>query len=229
MLTALGEILMSATIDIFGDSFADPEYNDGETWLDQLQFEVNNYAKSGVGPQYCIEKMMTVDPGQYLFFLFPDFNRLSLDYLKPTLWGDAQKIYNMVKDGVDPLVVQDGHKIHQDFEGFYNTGLHRILEVLMIQFILSRPYKRILIWPSSSRYPFSRNHTLEIPSNAYIVPRPLYQISIDEMGEIPNPDKRSNHLSENNHLVLAKEVNDYFNHCIKPDPRLFWKNVANKD
>ena len=227
MLMAPGEIRMSATIDIFGDSFADPEYNDGETWLDQLQFDVINYSKSGIGPQYIIETMMGVESSDYLLVMFPDFNRLSLDYLDPTLWGDAQKIYHMVKDGVDPLVIQDGHKIHRDFDGFYNTGLHRILEVLMIQFILSRPYKWILIWRSSSRYPFNRNYSIRIPDNAYIVPRPLYEISINEFGKIPNPDKRSNHLSTCNHKVLAKQVNDFFNHCIKPDPSIFWKNVAN--
>ena len=74
------------SIDIFGDSFSDPEsrYDNSDTWLDILEnnFKIKNYSKCGTGAQWCIEQLMGIDEhGDFLVFVLPDMNRLNFDYL----------------------------------------------------------------------------------------------------------------------------------------------------
>ena len=63
-------------------------------------------------------------------------------------------------DTINKNIINKSDRIFKDFESFYTSGLHRILEVLFVSFILSKSnyYKKILIWPSSGLgFPFRLN------------------------------------------------------------------------
>ena len=205
-----------ARLDIFGDSFSCPKakYNEEKTWLEIIEqwFNINNHSLYGTGAQYCIEKLMGhTEYGEYLLFMLPDMNRLWLEYLPPEKASESSLAYQT--DKLQTELVRDMHsKIWNDYESFYNTGLHRILEVLFTSFIFtkSKQYHKILIWPSSGAgYPFANyNHTLEVPDNVYIVPRCL---------NIFAEENENNHLSSYNHAILASQIHNYYFENKLPD------------
>ena len=75
------------------------------------------------------------------------------------------------------------------------------------------------------------NYTLEIPKNVYIVPRCLNFISHFEKKKKKNDDviffdkdTRNNHLSNENHVILAKQIFDFFIDDKIPEPTTFKNN-----
>ena len=222
---------MALTVDIYGDSFSCPccKTDEKDTYLDILsdQFLLDNTSKHGVGAQWCVEKFMARQShGDFLLFCLPDAQRLWLQYLPDYMASQSNKIYAMMKahnmdfpEELEELAVEEAPKIFKDYEGYYNTGMHRIFEVLASNFILSKAkhYKKVLIWPSSgSGFPFRNyNYALEIPSNVLMVPKSLSFISQFEINnKTDRPhfdfDTRSNHLSHANHIVLAKQISQFF-------------------
>ena len=184
-------------IDIFGDSFSDTSRRnqDSDTWTDILEekydYTLRNFSKYGTGVQWNVEKFMQLeDYGDFLLFCLPDVNRISFDYLETNHdAAHALLIYNFMTANKDfefpdtftEKIIDQSEKIFKDFESFYTTGLHRILEVLFVTFILSKSihYKKILIWPSSGvGFPFRfYSRKIEIPNNCYIVSKSMGLIS----------------------------------------------------
>ena len=238
-------------IDIFGDSFSCPccKYNSDETWLEILEkkyhFTLNNESLHGTGAHWCIEKFMGLKHhGDFLLFCLPDMNRLWLDYIPEEESSTASMIHNfMIKNNFDlpdndesDYILEQSDRIFKDYESFYTSGLHRVLEVLIVSFIFSKhnKYEKILIWPSSGTgYPFQNyNYTLEIPDNVHIVPKCLNFIShlenknarIDSVIFF-GKDKRNNHLSFENHVIFAEQIVNFFSNRILPNPSEFKKNL----
>ena len=227
--------IIGKSIDIIGDSFSCPccKFDSSDTYLELLEgeyeFKIKNYSLHGTGAHWCIEKFMSINEHHdFLLFCLPDMNRLWLDYLPEHEASTSSMIYRIMDDRsydfpdtFDDDIVDQSERIFKDYESFYTSGLHRILEVLYTSFIFSKSkkYKKILIWPSSGLgYPFRHyNYTLEIPDNVYIVPRCLNLIShlekktqkVDSVRIFGN-DKRNNHLSEYNHVILARQIFDFF-------------------
>ncbi len=232
------------SIDIFGDSFSDPESHsdNSDTWLDILEnnFKIKNYSFHGVGAQWCMEQLMGIDEySDFLVFMLPDMNRLSFDYLPDEEASTGIMIYNIMDqksfdfpDKFKDSVVNQADRIFKDYKSFYTSGLNRILEVLFVSFIFSKnkKYEKILIWPSSGiGYPF-RNYTrsIEFPNNCYIVSRCLNLISHLEHKErrrdaVFQKDTRNNHLSHSNHVILADEIFNYLTKNEYPNPSNFEK------
>jgi hypothetical protein len=232
-------------LDIFGDSFSHElsRFDDSTTWLDLLigyyDYDIRNFSADGVGAQYCIEKFMQLDEyGDCLLYMIPDLNRLNLEYIKDkTKASETYIVFKQMEkqsydfpNHFDKLVVDEAEKIYQDYKGFYNTELHKILEPLMIQFVFSRAkdYEKILIWPSSGLgYPFYWNsRSIYIPDNCHIVNGSLHIISSREINdsqgnEVFGKDTRNNHLSSPNHEKLAHQINQYFLYDMNPDPDTF--------
>jgi len=233
------------SIDIFGDSFSAQDYklSKDDTWLDMLEkkygFILKNNSKIGVGAQWCIEKFMGLtEYSDYLLFCLPDMNRISFEYLSENEIASANMIYTIMdKNSFDfPNTISEeiknlSDRIYKDFNSFYTTGLHKILEVLFMSFIFTKhnKYEKILIWPSSGLgYPFRNyNSTLEVPQNVHIVTRCLNFIShFEKKGTDINKtydkneegdarfffgkDIRSNHLSFDNHKILSKQIFNFF-------------------
>ena len=239
------------SIDIFGDSFSDKNvrFRDTITWLDILEenYKIKNFSLYGVGAQYCVEKLMELsDYSDYLLFMIPDINRLNLEYVKDkTKQSQTNIIFKQVEsnswdfgdlESDEPFLVDHAEKIFSDYKGFYNTELHKILEPLIVQYVFSRAiyYKKILIWGSSGLgYPFRfYNTSIHIPSNCHIVEGSLNLISLKEedikvQSEVHflGQDIRNNHLADSNHVVLANQIQDYFEHNIEPSPSRFNKNL----
>ena len=135
-------------------------------------------------------------------------------------------------------VIDMSDRIFNDFESFYSSGLYRILNILFVTFILSKSinYKKILIWPSSGLgYPFKfYNNQIKIPDNCFIVSKSMDLISrfekrilspnltnTDYKGKQSNTfsfgkDSRNSHLSYENHVIFAKQINDFFINDIEP-------------
>lgn len=229
---------LNLRVDIYGDSFSCPccKINDKDTFLDILseQFSIDNTSLHGVGAHWCVERFMQrTSYGNYLLFFLPDSKRLSLEYLSPDMASQSSQIYGMMTknnmdfpDYLDDLTVEEAPKIFKDYEGYHNIGMHRTFDVMSTSFILSKAkhYDKVLIWPSSgSGYPFrDYNYALEIPTNAYIVPKSLNQVSQREkniQGDTPyfGKDDRSNHLSPDNHVILANQINKFFDYYTRPD------------
>jgi len=231
-------------IDIFGDSFSDTSirHQDTATWTDILEneynFKLKNYSKHGTGAQWCVEEFMKLDEyGDFLLFCFPDMNRVAFEYFDESEQAHALLIYNLMKDNVfdfpdtiNKNIINKSDRIFKDFESFYTSGLHRILEVLFVSFILSKSnyYKKILIWPSSGLgFPFRfYSNKIEIPGNCYIVTKSIHLIAQLEMqSEKPKKnntftfgkDFRNNHLSHENHIIFAKQVNNFFTNNVRPN------------
>ena len=227
------------SIDIIGDSFSCPccKFDSSNTYLDILEseykFEIKNHSLHGTGAQWCIEKFMGFDEHcDFLLFCLPDMNRLWLDYLPEYDAAVSCMIHremstkNKFPETLDELIEDQSQRIFKDYESFYTSGLYRILEILYTSFIFTKSskYEKILIWPSSGLgYPFRHyNYALEIPDNVHIVPRCLNFLSqremIDSKKEIEN-DRRNNHFSKQNHIILAKQI---FNFFVKNDlPDIF--------
>ena len=218
------------SIDIIGDSFSCPccKFDSSNTYLDILEseykFEIKNHSLHGTGAQWCIEKFMGFDEHcDFLLFCLPDMNRLWLDYLPEYDAAVSCMIHremstkNKFPETLDELIEDQSQRIFKDYESFYTSGLYRILEILYTSFIFtkSKKYEKILIWPSSGLgYPFRYyNHALEIPDNVHIVPKCLNFISQMERKKPKKEietDRRNNHFSKQNHLILAKQIFDYF-------------------
>jgi len=238
------------SIDIFGDSFSDPESrsDNSDTWLDILEnnykFKLKNFSFHGVGSQWCIEKLMGIDEyGDFLLFLSPDMNRITFDYLDDDESVMGRMIYNIMDQNTMKKILSDklidmSDRIYKDYKSFYTSGLYRILEILFASFVFSKckKYNKILIWPSSGLgFPFRHySKTLEIPLNCHIVSKCLNFISHREFkntnsAAIPSlttyPDKRNNHLSYENHVILAKQIDDYFSNNVEPNFRKFKKEI----
>ena len=125
-------------------------------------------------------------------------------------------------DTINKDVIKKSKKIFNDYESFYSTGLNRLLEVLFVSFIFSKSkhYRKILIWYSSGLgYHFRfYNDRIEISDNGYIMHKSIHLISTREL-QIEEPekgntftfgkDKRNNHMSYENHIIFAKQVNDF--------------------
>ena len=231
-------------IDIFGDSFSDTSirHQDTATWTDILEdeynFKLKNYSKHGTGAQWCVEEFMKLDKhGDFLLFCFPDMNRIAFEYFDESEQAHALLIYNLMKDNdfdfpdtINKNIIDKSNRIFKDFESFYTSGLYRILEVLFVSFILSKSmyYKKILIWSSSGLgFPFRfYSNKIELPSNCYIVPKSIHLIAQSELqNEKPKKsntftfgkDFRNNHLSYENHIIFAKQVNDFFINSVRPN------------
>ena len=237
-------------IDIFGDSFSCPccKQNSDETWLEILEkkynFTLNNESLHGTGAHWCIERFMGLrHHGDFLLFCLPDMNRLCLDYLPEEESSTASMIYSFMDkknfdlpDTIRDDILDQSDRIFKDYESFYTSGLHRVLEILIVSFIFSKHnnYEKILIWPSSGNgYPYQHyNYTLEVPNNVHIVPRCLNFISHlekkngkDDSVIFFGKDKRSNHLSFENHVILAKQIMNFFSNRILPNISEFKKNI----
>ena len=235
------------SIDIIGDSFSCPccKFDSSNTYLDILEsehkFEIKNHSLHGTGAQWCIEKFMGFDEHcDFLLFCLPDMNRLWLDYLPPNDAAHSNMIHREMSEKkyycpetLDESILDQSERIFKDYNSFYTSGLHRILEILYTSFIFtkSKKYKKILIWPSSGLgYPFRYyNHALEIPDNVHIVPRCLNFLSKSERKKqeigIFVSDKRNNHFSKQNHLILAKQIFDYFSKNKLPNITEFKREI----
>ena len=231
-------------IDIFGDSFSDTSIRqqDSDTWTDILEnnynFKLKNYSKHGTGAQWCVEEFMKLDEhGDFLLFCFPDMNRVAFEYFNENEQAHALLIYNLMKDQdftfpdtINKNIIDKSDRIFKDFESFYTSGLYRILEVLFVSFILSKSkhYNKILIWPSSGLgYPFRfYSDKIEIPSNCFIVNKSIHLIAQLEIQKEKlnknntftfGKDSRNNHLSYENHIIFAKQINDFFISNVRPN------------
>ena len=237
------------SIDILGDSFSCPKskVDVSDSWMELLEkkynFEVKNTSLHGVGAQWCLEKFMGFTKfSDFLLICLPDMNRLWLEYLSEEKMSDASMIYSVMNkksfdlpEMIDDEIADQSNKIFKDYESFYSTGLHRILEVLFVSFIFTKhkKYKKILKWPSSGNgYPFRNyNYTLEVPNNVHIVSRCLNLISYCEKRKVENNDviffendTRNNHLSFENHVILADQIMNFFINKIVPNPSQFKSN-----
>ncbi len=165
-------------------------------------------------------------------------------------------LMNEKKNYIFPPTLNDGvidmsDRIFKDFESFYSSGLYRILNILFVTFILSKSihYKKILIWPSSGLgYPFKfYNNQLKIPDNCFIVSKSMELISrFERMILSPNltnkrskytekdntfsfgKDSRNCHLSYDNHVIFAKQINDFFTNDIEPKCSEFKVSILEK-
>ena len=234
------------SLDIFGDSFSshhDARYSADTTWLDRLvnNYDIRNFSRSGVGAHYCINKFLELtEYSDYLLFCIPDLHRLNLEYITDkTKQLDSSLVYDTMKrlsydfpEHIDESVLEFKDRIYQDYQSFYQMGMDKLLEPLMVQYIFSKPYEKILVWPSSG-FGFSQKDII-VPEHGYVVEGSLNLISAFESrgdtdgSKVFGKDTRNNHLSKENHQVMFESVFDYFENDVTPNPRNFHMNIIEK-
>ena len=190
------------TVDLFADSFGDVRqkylHQPHRTWVDLLSdhYEIKNFSLTGTGAHYHVQKLMNIERhSDFLLFMMPDINRLSLSYIVDNFQATTNLIFKQKQTGTfDPNywqfkenkhLIDSADQIFRDYEGFYNAQLHKILEPLIVQYVFSKShiYEKILVWCSSGQgYPFTYNNSLIIPENCHIVKGSLHIISDNEPG-----------------------------------------------
>ena len=85
---------MTSDLFIIGDSFS--KYKPDSIYLNLLasDFNIKNFSKNGVGPQYIIESLqnLSIEKSDFLFIVFPDPNRIHFKYIDDY---DASKIFQL--------------------------------------------------------------------------------------------------------------------------------------
>ena len=206
---------MTSDLFIIGDSFS--KYKPDSIYLNLLasDFNIKNFSKNGVGPQYIIESLqnLSIEKSDFLFIVFPDPNRIHFKYIDDY---DASKIFQLWRKSTyeNIFLNQKEQKIVSDYDVLRKSNLLELLPSLYLTYILSfyELYDKILIWPTNNMT-FDLIQT--IPENCFIVKKPLNHISIDENVFVKNEkiflkDLRINHLSEVNHHILYDFIKNFF-------------------
>lgn len=205
---------------IFGDSFADPDYNttgaEHYQWCKRLEqhYEVTNMAVYGSGPQWSLNNFLKMldnaDKNTNVLFIESTVYRLDLGcWEKPK---NQIAIHKIAKG-------QNRHPQSEFLKGVVKYVLTEDFEnaeplkILCTVQNLSRYVNKILYLPVIEA-PFRKYGINKKVKNFYMPDFRLMEKSDAEpecKRPWPNGDIRCNHFSEYNHDFMYKLITDYFN------------------
>lgn len=221
------------TLDVIGDSYSDENHyciKDSTTkridlnkpyleiLRDNYNFQINNYSWNGIGATQSIERLMHIKyRNNFLLFLLPQINRIKFKHFQ-----DENVCNNYVKYKQKKLPKD----IQLNYESVYSSNVLNNYETLCVSYVCSYSniYEKILIWPIS-KYNFTGINKL--PKNCHLIKKHLEEISSEEFidtTEGSSSDFRNNHLSKENHVILSKQLRDFFVDDILPNEKSYVKN-----
>lgn len=215
------------------------------SWPNRLKktYNLKNFAQGGTGPSWSLNllhneiiKNNNLKDVNLIFFISAIW-RLDLAFYKNV--GDqclTSKIpapdYNMINFGWDIFDITDVEKKaikpylhHKTFvkdlwkyylltDSFQNTELLKIIGNLKLY---SELFKKVLVWPIFHKSLLNVQST----ANFYFVKELLFEIEKDPFGY--GIDHRHNHLSEENHAIMLKQISDWIDYSIPIDINKFIK------
>jgi len=226
------------SLDVIGDSFSDEEHlkqsntqtrkDENKTYLELLReetWEINNYSWHGIGATQAIERVNNINiRSDYLLFILPQIKRIKF---KNYTDDNVTLMYVKYKNNNLPV------EFMTDYNAVYSTTLLEMYDTLCLTYVFNfcQNYKKILIWPVTKNQFIGLNYT---PRNCYIVNKHLNQISEDEYikytkKELRIVDLRNNHMSKNNHIIMAEQLKSYFIYNSSPDVTAFETKIYNTE
>ena len=187
---------------IFGDSFADRDHLPTDyQWVRRLEknFVIENYAKSGTGPQWSLnlllDKLEEQDGNANLLFIESHPSRLNL-----SSYTDLQEQANI---NFNPNEVQKTIIKEVLTDEFLNLEPIKFLGAINS---VAYKFKKVMYWPLE----ISKTHTItHLNSNVNVVSPGLRSISLDEGYRFKfraGPDTRTNHFNRKNHDILYNKI-----------------------
>lgn len=206
-------------IHIFGDSFADPIYEDVcvlDTWTSQLAkqygLRLTNYALKGTGPEYSLQRLFeTPAPpeGSVCIFIVSDVDRMNLH----GYWESPSEQVHITRDTRTFSRQLINHYLVEE------TYLMRTAQTIAAVNSLSVNYERTLILSVSS-LPVK----MRLDPSVRFVNRGLIDLSRGEYRQLtkqePYVDTRPNHFSQINHDKILTELVNWIEHDIAPELEL---------
>lgn len=222
---------MNKTIGIYGDSYANYELarTDRKSWIDYLvellgtEYEIVNHGKKTSSVFHCREKfLLTNDNNFYNIFIVPASGRfyssflekhipkeiLRNDYWYNTYQGVLTFREDIIRNQHSLLNYQKLLDIANSLKVYYETWIDddkdRLIDNLVINDLKTKTNNTLFI--------YVQNTKLQGTGLGDISLWELEQIgSVDRWGEIKGTrflmDKRKNHLSDENSILLAKKIN----------------------
>ncbi len=207
---------------IFGDSYADPGYKvnnaHARSWPTLLAnvHDVTNFAKCGTGPDWSIKRLLdameTADDLDNISVVFLVSNpyRLNLGFLEDR---DQSCLPYMAfgYEGSDAhvnAVMMRYQRHHAFIKNLFNCYVEHSdysrsepLKIIGSLQILSQRFEKLLAWPIFDQ-PLVQPRS---DQRFFYVPTPLFDIEGDG-DQMDGSDMRMNHLSDENHLVMASSM-----------------------
>lgn len=218
-------------IHIFGDSFADPDWNQPHDcnflWPEQLakKYHVTNCALKGTGPEYSLQKMHSTPAEENCacVFFVSDPNRL---YLHNFWKHDQEQVH--ILDVAAKRIRHPGYMfVKQLYEHYLVDEMHSLRAAQTVAAInsLGTKYKRTLIFTIGD-LPLE----LRLDPSVTFVNHSLIDISerewIQSHNGNPYMDARPNHFSEVNHQVMYQSIVDWLEQGTVPDVSRFHQSIV---
>jgi hypothetical protein len=217
---------------IYGDSFADPEWNmqhDCEfVWPVEIQkqYTVNNYALKGTGPEYSLQRMIetvNVPKDSVCVFVVSDVNRMNLQ----NFWKHDQEQVHIL-DVAAKRIKHPGYMfVRQLYEHYLvdHTYTQRTAQIISAVNSLGSKFARTLIMPIAP-VPVE----LRLDPSVTFFNHGLLDLSEAEWrldrGIDPYVDNRPNHFSEPNHRVMLDSLVKWIDQGVVPDAAAFAQAIA---
>jgi hypothetical protein len=220
---------MKKEVWIFGDSYADKNYkmSDHVTWPEMLdqKYNVKNFALVGTGPTWSlnllINELKNNDTNKVsVIFLSSNTERLDLSFLE-----DNHQVMLKIFDanGKAEKKLKKRYTNYLDFikkllmyyvftPSFKNTELLKIIGVLKL---LSDNFEKILVWPIFEE----TTQTIRNSEKFYFVKNKLKNLDSEYYSF--NVDPRSNHLSENKHIIMFNQLSQWIDNNQEIDLSIF--------
>ena len=215
---------MTENIWIFGDSYSDKEYTydfSFESWPYSIEkkYNVRNFSKIGSSPDYSLHKLLdeieiSTDielKNITLIFFVSSIHRFNFKFLDLKDHAVTTKFL----DTRDLGVIKNYKKYSKFIKSFFNDYVFHssydkseLIKIIGCLNLLSNKFKKVLVWPIFDRVTVD----IQDANNFYFVKYPLHKIEPWPVGVIE--DRRNNHMSKHNHLVMLSQLTDWINNDV---------------
>jgi hypothetical protein len=210
---------------IFGDSYADKNYNNAciENWpmLLEKKYNVKNFAVAGSGPEYSINTLYNefrktnatdVKKTTVIFFISA-VSRYNFSFLPPQ-YQCLIKFVNYNKSDINRKLINahgDKKKILFLQEFFREYHLNQpdeiqYLKILGTLQILSNRFEKVLCIPCFNHIP---DYVSTNTDNFYLFSHIPFYVKMDKQNFKFGQDPRSNHLDNDKHLEFYEQLKNW--------------------
>lgn len=220
---------------VFGDSYCANTIPSDQYWwkivADTLNVEVVNYAVSGSSLNYSISKYYEYLNSNYyvndtILFVCTSGLRSPLvhQFFPPNLSALAELFYkinfdiSLIDNRFPEKLIRhfrENSKFYETWFEFYDEKNHLALVNLLRESLANLPNKKILLsgFDDSLSDRFARSHDFHLGGCLFDISKAEY---VSDQAYVASrtamvPDSRPNHLSADNHIILARIVNESLN------------------
>lgn len=217
---------------IFGDSYADLNFNTAkiDSWplLLEKNYNVNNYALAGSGPEFSLQRLYTELQGLSneeskeisVVFLISNVTRYNFSFLKPfqqsivryvTFDKSDERLDAGARARINSLFDKKKISFIRDFFKYYHFHQHddmNLLKILGALRALSNRFEKVLCASCFSEIP---EYIPIHDGNFYLFSHTeLYKLGRHNYGFEEDP--RSNHIDNWQHPVFAEQIENWLLH-----------------